>query len=116
MKTLFPFALCACLISFSAQAAGDCTEIRFAPGATSSEIQGEAPAEGVLCYLMRTGAGQNARIEVLEGSNTIVTVEDVADARANLSFTTEARQYRVYVGQLMRAIEPQPFRVLVSVN
>ncbi|WP_445399362.1 hypothetical protein [Zobellella sp. An-6] len=107
---------CVCTLSFGAYATEDCTEIRFTPGATSVEIQGEAPPEDVLCYLMRTGENQEARIQVLEGSNTMITVLDIADGRQDISFTTQARQYEIRVGQSLRAIEAQPFRMLVSVE
>ena len=116
MRSLSNLMLGICMLSFGAYAAEECTEIRFAPGATSVEIKGEAPPDDVICYLMRTGANQQAQIQVLEGANTIVTVIDVADARQELSFTTQARQYEILVGQLMRAIEAEPFRILVSVK
>lgn len=116
MKQLSATVLYACLIALGGHAAEACTEIRFAQGATSAEITGDAPPDDVLCYTMRTGAGQTARIQVLEGLNVIVGVVDVADARDDLTFTTEARAYEIRVGQLMRAVQPQPFRVLVSVE
>jgi len=107
--------LCVSLLAFGAQAA-DCMQIRFAPGASSVEIRGEAPPNDVLCYEMRTGGGQDARIRVLEGRNTFVSVEGVADAQTDSSFTTEPRTYRLRVGQLMRAARPEAFRLLVSVK
>lgn len=91
-------------------------QTRFAPGTSSAEIRGEAPPNNVLCYEMRTGGGQDARIRVLEGRNTFVSVEGVADAQTDLSFTTEPRTYRLRVGQLMRAARPEAFRLLVSVK
>lgn len=108
-------ALCVSFLAYGAQAA-DCSQIRFARGTSSTELRGEAPPNDVLCYEMRTGAGQHARIQVLEGRNTIVSVEDVADAQTDVSFTTEPRTYRLYVGQLMRALHAEPFRMLVSVR
>lgn len=111
-------ACCAFLVVSCARGEEECTEIRFTPGKTSAEIQGEAPAKDVICYSMRTGAGQQARIQLLEGANTIATVPGVpeAEARQDIAFTTQARQYEIRVGQLMRALEPEPFRMLVSVE
>ena len=119
MRLLFSLAaLYACQAVFSAQAAAECTEIRFTPGTSSAEIAGEAPSNDALCFTIRTAAGQDARIQVLDGSNTIVSVLGVpdAEARQDIAFTTQARKYEIRVGQLMRAIEPQPFRMLVSVE
>ncbi|WP_319783402.1 hypothetical protein [Oceanisphaera sp. IT1-181] len=116
MRSLSNIMLGICILSFGAYATEECTEIRFAHGATSVEIKGEAPPDDVLCYLMRTGANQQAKIQMLEGVNTVVTVLDVADAREEISFTTQARQYEIRVGQLMRAIEAEPFRIFVSVK
>ena len=116
MRSLSNMMLGICILSFGAYAAEECTEIRFAPGATSVEIKGEAPPEDVLCYLIRTGANQKAKIKVLEGSNTMVSVIDVADGREEISFTTQARQYEIRVSQSLRASEAEPFRMLVSVK
>lgn len=115
---LFSAAFCACLVASGTIGAENCTEIRFAPGKTSAELHGEAPANDVICYTMRTGAGQQASIQVLEGANTIVTVLGVpeAEARQDIAFTTQASRYDIRVGQLMRALEPEPFRMLVSVK
>lgn len=104
------------MLAFSANAATDCTEIRFAAGTSAVEISGEAPANDVACYTMRTGAGQQARIQVLEGNNTIVTVIGLAEARQDIAFVTEAKEYRLLVGQLMRALQPQAFRMRISVE
>lgn len=96
--------------------AQSCAEIRFAPGATSAEIAGSAPAEAVVCYSFATGAGQQARVELLEGRNTAFSIDGLVDARDDYSFRTEARSYRLRVFQLMRAVRDQPFRIRLSVT
>lgn len=96
--------------------AEECREVRFARGASSAVIEGVAPADGTLCYAMRTGAGQSARLEVLEGSNTAFSVEGLADARDAFSFETRATTYRIHVFQMLRAAQGQPFRLLVAVE
>jgi hypothetical protein len=100
----------------SALAAERCTAVRFQRGASSAETTGLAPAEDVICYSLETGAGQNARIQVLEGSNVMFSIEGLVDAQDDYSFRTERGTYRVLVGQLMRAAEPMPFRILMSVT
>ena len=100
------------------RAASACTEIRFAPGMNFTEIEDEAPPDDVLCFIIRTSSGQEARIQVLEGPNTIVTVSGVpdAEARQEIAFTTQSTSYEIIVGQLMRAVDPQPFRMMISVR
>jgi hypothetical protein len=100
----------------SAVAADQCTAVQFARGTSSAEITGLAPAEDTICYSLETGADQNARIEVLEGSNVMFSIEGLIDAQDDYSFRTERRTYRVLVGQLMRAAEPMPFRIRMTVT
>lgn len=104
-----------CVLAPPGAGAQSCTEIRFARGASSAEVTGSAPADGVICYALSTGAGQQARLRVLEGNNTIFTIEGLVDAQNDYSFRTKARTYRILVGQLMRAARDQPFRLHVSV-
>ncbi|WP_377080700.1 hypothetical protein [Roseomonas xinghualingensis] len=98
-----------------AHAQGRCQPIRFNPGASSAEIHGTAPAEDVVCYTLATGNGQAARVSVT-GSNVIVTVLDVADARDRIEFRTQRKTYTLLVGQLMRAVQPERFVLSVSVH
>ncbi|MEO1089286.1 MAG: hypothetical protein AAFX81_01530 [Pseudomonadota bacterium] len=46
----------------------------------------------------------------------VFTVEGVADARDELQFTTEAGTYRIFVAQLARAVDAQPFRLAINVS
>jgi len=112
---IFPLLLVA-LFWTQPAAAQSCTEIRFARGASSADITGAAPADGVLCYSFATGAGQQARVRVLEGRNTAFSIEGLADARDDLDFRTEAKTYRMRVFQLMRSARDEPFRIRVSVT
>lgn len=93
-----------------------CEEIKFPPGAYGTEITGIAPADGVVCYTLGTGANQTATIQMLEGRNTIFSIIDVVDAQADYTFQTRARDYRILVGQLMRAALGEPFRLSVQVT
>jgi hypothetical protein len=96
--------------------AQECETIRFARGASSATVEGIAPADGVICYEIGTGAGQTARIAVERGRNTAFTVEGIADARADLSFQTRKGVYRILVFQLMRAIEGESFALNIAIE
>jgi len=98
-----------------ADAQGKCQPIRFEPGASSGEVRGTVPAEGGVCYTLATGDGQTARVSV-SGSNVIVGILDVADARDRIEFRTRRRTYTLRVGQLMRAVGPERFVLSVSVH
>jgi hypothetical protein len=109
-----------CLAALAAaplsQAAPQCEAIRFERGATSATIKGVAPADDVICYEMETAEGQTATLKVLSGPNTIFTIEDIADAQDSYQFRTEARTYRILVGQLMRAAGGEAFALRISVR
>lgn len=108
--------LAALLAVLGAWEAGACEEIRFAPGTSSAEIRGLAPADEVICYQMRTGAGQRAFLEVREGRNTVFSVEGLADAQDRYRFTTRGGVQRIFVSQLFRAVAAEPFRLFVQVE
>jgi hypothetical protein len=43
-------------------------------------------------------------------------IEDVVDGQNNYSFRTQARTYRILVGQLMRSATVERFRLSVSLR
>lgn len=92
-----------------------CETIRFKRGTSSGAVTGMAPPDDMVCYQMSTGAGQQASISI-KGTNCIFSIEGLVDARDRYSFTTEKKTYRIRVGQLMRAISPEPFSLSVSVH
>lgn len=114
-RFLLAMTQAAWLLPLSAQAQ-NCEAIRFPPGAHGTEITGIAPADGVLCYTLGTGANQSATIRVLEGRNTVFSILDVVDAQTEYRFQTQAREYRILVTQLMRAALGEPFRLSVQVT
>lgn len=94
----------------------NCIPVVFSPGANGTEVTGTAPPNDVLCYALRTNAGQTASIAVTQGNNIIFSIADLIDAQDRYSFRTEAKTYRILVGQLMRSATNEPFRIRVSVT
>lgn len=93
-----------------------CTQIRFAPGTSSGEVRGTAPAEGCGCYYMDVGEGQRARVRVFSDSDAAVSVFGVADNREDVTWTTRAGRYELCVHRTFRAVQGTPFRMLVEVR
>jgi hypothetical protein len=93
-------------------------EIRFPAGASGTEIVGDSPPQDadLICYRLRTGAGQTARVRMLKGRNSGFIIEGVTDHKDDFTFRTEAKTYLICVGQLLRSFEPEPFRMAVSVT
>jgi hypothetical protein len=111
---LIPLLALAFLFAGTAQA-GQCETIRFKRGASSGTVSGMAPPDDVVCYQMSTGAGQRANVSI-KGTNCMFSIEGVVEAQDRYSFTTEKKTYKINVGQLMRAIDPEPFTLSVSVH
>jgi hypothetical protein len=95
--------------------AGGCETIRFQRGESSGSVHGVAPPDDVVCYQMTTGAGQTATLEI-QGRNVMFSIDGVVDGQDRYSFTTEKKTYRVHVGQLMRAVQGEPFTLSVSIE
>ena len=95
--------------------AGGCETIRFQRGQSSGTVQGVAPPEDFVCYEMTTGAGQTASLEI-KGRNVMFSIDGVVDGQHRYRFTTEKKTYRVIVGQLMRAVQSEPFTLFVSIE
>ncbi len=91
-------------------------DVRFPPGSSETVISGMIPAEGHLCFNMNVREGQQVAMTVLEGNNTIFTVYDVRDAQDDLTFAAPSNMVQFLVGQLMRVVEPQQFRLEITVR
>jgi hypothetical protein len=114
MRHGLPFIV-SLVLALPAHAQDGCTEVHFERGQSSATIRGSAPAEDVVCYSFGAGAGQTANLKVT-GRNVVVSVIDVGDARTSWTFKTKAQTYKFVVGQLMRAVTPEPFTVTLSVK
>ena len=116
MRVLAGSVLVFLLVAAPAAAADDaCTPIRFDKGAAETTLTGAAPAEGVVCYTLAVSAGAAAVVRLLGTKNVMVAVEGVGDGQTEIAFTARRGTYRIEVSQLMRALEPEPFRLFVSV-
>lgn len=115
LRRLLPALPLCLLLAAGAAPAQTCEAIRFAPGASSGEVAGLAPPDGVLCYALEVGEGQRARVRVLDGRNVAFSVEGRVDAQEDYAFVTERGTDRILVFQLMRAAAPEPFVLEVSV-
>ena len=96
--------------------ADGCKPIHFAAGERSTTVKGSAPAEGVVCYSIGTGADQTATLKVTSGDNTVFTIDGLVDAQDSYTFKTERKTYKVLVGQLMRSASAEKFSLDVVVK
>ena len=92
------------------------TEVRFPKGSSGTVISGMVPAEGILCFDLNVREGQRVTMQVIEGRNTIFSVYDVSDAQRDLEFAAPSNRVQFLVGQLMRAVNPQQFRIEIAVR
>lgn len=123
MSRMIPIAvkftgLALAFISMSklSEAREPCTPINFSSGESSAIVEGIAPVESIVCYTLKTGANQNASIEVTDGLNIVFSILGIVDAQDRYSFRTEATTYEIQVSQLMRSVKDEPFVLAVRVG
>lgn len=100
----------------ASSASAACSEIRFAPGAYSGEVEGYVIDGEPRCFTFGTGAGQTARLQIFGSDNTCFTVPGIADCRDELSFSTRRRDYQVNVFQLFRKVSYDPFTLRLTIK
>lgn len=106
--------LTATVTLFASAAFADCETITLDGDTT---IEGEAPADGALCYTFETLPSNNLSIEVVRGQNTTVSVPGYYDARSDRMFMAGLpKTLEVRVFQVMRAAAPEPFSVLIRLE
>ncbi len=93
-----------------------CSEIRFARGASSGEVSGVAPAEGIACYTLGVGAGQQARVRVVGENGMAFNIPGVAENQDDVRFVTRPGTYRIDVYQTFRSVTALPFRLFVEIR
>ena len=70
----------------SGAAAQSCTEIRFAPGASSGVVSENIGFEEYHCYRFSSGAGQTATLKLSAGLYVCFTIRDVVDCQGEYVF------------------------------
>ena len=103
-------------MTLAASAQSHCRPIQFPRGTTSTVVDGIAPAEGVICYTLAAGEGQTANLKIVEGKNTIFSIDDLVDAQDRYSFTTQHKAYKIVVGQLTRSNTTESFRLTITIK
>ena len=103
------------LVAVATHAQENCTPVHFERGKSSAIFHGTAPPEDVICYTFDAGAGQTANLKV-SGSNMIISVVGIGDARESWTFKTKAQTYKFIVSQLMRSVSNAPYTVTLSVR
>ncbi len=94
-----------------------CEAVQFTRGSFSATVQGEVDPEGVWCYSIATVKGQTADLSVKsKHNNTIFSIEGLVDGRDQYTFTTEKKTYKVFVGQLMKAVDKDRFTLTITIR
>lgn len=91
----------------------DCPTIEFARGEDVTTVGGTVKPDDAACYRLDAGAGESFTLNVIQGDNIVFSIAGVADARDRLTFTAEARSYKIVVGQLMRSVRAEDFEVAI---
>lgn len=93
-----------------------CTEIRFAPGASSGDVHGKIGFNEYHCYRFRSGAGQTARLKLSAGPFACFSVRDIVDCQDDYIFNTQARAYEVIVSTFDRRAAYGPYLLELSIR
>ena len=95
-----------------------CKVIRFKPGSSSAEIAGTVhPDKPLPCYRFTTGKGQTVRLTVQSRHGSIgFTINDLVDNRADYTFQSQKKTYEFNVHQTFRAVEPENYRLMLSIR
>ena len=94
--------------------AQSCQTVQLKADFVTGDLQGVAPADGVVCFDLRVPQGQNVSIELVSGRNVSVSAPGYFDARNDRMFLGDLPgQLEVRVFQLMRSASPEPFAVRI---
>ena len=110
-------ALAFALGAASAAVQEQCRTIKFERGASSADVRGTAPADGVDCLRFSTGDGQNVQLSVSSAGNAVAfTVDGVADGRDSHQFRSTRTTYEVSVFQTMKAVSPVNYVLKLTIR
>lgn len=102
------------LAAFPARAGENCAPATLRNG--TAVLEGMAPADDTLCFRLSVAKGQTIQVNVVQGDNTIFSIEGLVDAEDHYTLTATQPAYDIHVGQMMRAAGAQPFRIAVTAN
>jgi hypothetical protein len=91
----------------------NCPTIEFEHGEDVTTVGGTVKPEDEACYRLEAEAGESFTLNVIQGDNIVFSVAGVADARDRLTFTAESKSYKIVVGQLMRGVDAEAFKVAI---
>ena len=98
-------------------APNSCEAIHFKAGSFSATVRGQVDPEEVRCYSIATAKGQTADLSVKsKNNNTIFSIEELADGLDQYKFITEKKTYKIFVGQLMKAVEKDQFILTITIR
>ena len=105
------------LLPLAAAADPPCKTISFESGAGSTEIQGEAPAEGVQCLRFGASKGQTVRISVKSPRKQVVfTIDGLVDNQEKYHFTSAQKTYDLLLHQTLNAAAPVGYVLTLSIK
>lgn len=105
------------LLPLAAAAQAPCETIRFKPGASSAELRGVAPAEGLRCFRFGTRVGQTVRVSIKSPRGQVAfSVEGLADAQDSFQFTSDKPNYLLQVFQLQRSAAAVSYVLTLSIK
>ena len=107
----------ACTFVGTVSHADECPEIHFKRGAHSAVVKGMAPADDSACWRFRAGAGQTVRLSVTSDHEQVAfSLLGLADNRTDYAFTSKKQPYDVLIHQTMRAVDPVPYTLTLSID
>lgn len=105
------------LTSFIAHATQEnCRTVHLNQTQNDTVITGIAPAEEAICFTLSGLTGQKVSLNLVQGHNVIFSIIDLIDAQEKYVFDAQKDTYKIIVGQLMRSINPEPFRLEVKIQ
>ncbi len=94
-----------------------CTSIKFERGASSAQVRGTAPAQGIDCLRFGTGDGQDVQLSVRSDRDAVAfSVVGVADDRDSIRFRSAKKTYEVRVFQTMKAVTPMRYELSLTIR
>lgn len=101
----------------TAYTATACKLIEFQKGASSAQMRGEAPADGVECLRFSTGRGQNVQVSVKSVHDQVAfSIGGLVDDRQQHTFVSEKKNYKLLVFQTMKAAAPVKYVLTLSIH